>query len=99
MSWADISEEETYTPCNSPVNQWEKPLTFNESLLEKTPKQKENISILCRDCRKSFTWDIKDQYFYEEKGYSAPKTCRPCKKNRKSMGPPPRHEKKKTLSV
>lgn len=98
-SWADMSDDENcykIVPKTSVVNQWDKPLVIDKSLLEKT---KENIDIQCRDCKNIFVWDIKEQYFYENKGYSPPKTCKKCKKIRNTMGPPPRIGRKKILNL
>lgn len=61
---------------------------------KETPKE-----IKCRDCKKIFVWSVKEQRFYNIKGYSPPKTCRECKSIRKTMGPPPRHRRKKILDV
>ena len=105
VSWADMSDEETdctetgctETRCTEPkINKWSKPLIIDKNLLEKI---KENIYIQCRDCKKNFVWDIKDQYFYEQKGYSPPKTCKSCKISRNMIGPPPRVGRKKKIDL
>ncbi len=37
----------------------------------------------CSDCSNSFVFTDQDQAFYEEKGFSPPKRCKPCREARK----------------
>jgi hypothetical protein len=39
----------------------------------------------CQDCNQEFLFDERDQAFFEEKGFSRPKRCRPCRKKRKEQ--------------
>jgi CxxC-x17-CxxC domain-containing protein len=36
-------------------------------------------SINCKDCGVDFTWTADEQAFYQEKGFSAPLRCKPCR--------------------
>lgn len=40
-------------------------------------------TITCVDCTAKFTWSEREQEFYAEKGFSAPKRCKLCKEARK----------------
>lgn len=45
--------------------------------------------LICSDCGQSFTFSAEDQAYFNERGYSAPKRCKPCrqiKKNEESGG-------------
>jgi CxxC-x17-CxxC domain-containing protein len=49
----------------------------------------ENQELQCSDCGQAFTFTAEDQEFFRERGYSAPKRCKPCrqaKKNEQSGG-------------
>lgn len=37
----------------------------------------------CQDCGSSFYWTAGEQDFYNKKGFSAPKRCQKCRKNKK----------------
>ena len=40
--------------------------------------------IVCKDCGKEFTFTVRDQEFYKEKGYEhEPVRCRDCRNKRK----------------
>ena len=43
----------------------------------------EDIRIKCQDCGTEFIFSVAEQTFYEEKGFTQPKRCRLCRKNRK----------------
>ena len=40
-------------------------------------------TLLCGDCGQDFQWTEGDQEFYESKGFSPPKRCKPCREKRK----------------
>jgi hypothetical protein len=40
--------------------------------------------LTCVDCGASFTWSAEDQAFFQEKGYSQPKRCKPCRQAKKA---------------
>jgi CxxC-x17-CxxC domain-containing protein len=49
----------------------------------------EDQQLMCSDCGQSFTFTAEDQEFFRDRGYSAPKRCKPCrqaKKNEQSGG-------------
>ena len=46
----------------------------------------EDKSIQCSDCGATFTFSIKDQEFFQTKGFTNdPKRCPPCRQTRKSQ--------------
>jgi CxxC-x17-CxxC domain-containing protein len=46
----------------------------------------EDKSILCSDCGATFTFSVKDQEFFQTKGFTNdPKRCSPCRQTRKSQ--------------
>lgn len=44
----------------------------------------EDKSIKCVDCNETFVWTMKDQAFYEKKGFSPPKRCKDCRAKKKA---------------
>ncbi|MEJ7711221.1 MAG: zinc-ribbon domain-containing protein [Pyrinomonadaceae bacterium] len=42
-------------------------------------------TMTCVDCTAEFNWSAREQEFYAEKGFSAPKRCKPCKEARKAQ--------------
>lgn len=40
----------------------------------------------CVDCGSQFTFSAKDQAFYQERGYQAPRRCKTCRDKRKTGG-------------
>ena len=41
--------------------------------------------IVCKDCGKEFTFTVRDQEFYKEKGFEhKPVRCRECRQKRKA---------------
>jgi CxxC-x17-CxxC domain-containing protein len=49
----------------------------------------ETQQLMCSDCGQAFEFTGEDQEFFRERGYSAPKRCKPCrqaKKNEQSSG-------------
>lgn len=44
----------------------------------------ETKTLVCMDCGNEFQFTTKDQEFYQEKGFKAPKRCRTCRDIRKN---------------
>jgi CxxC-x17-CxxC domain-containing protein len=40
--------------------------------------------ITCSDCGQDFTFTAADQTFFQERGYSTPKRCKPCRQAKKN---------------
>src|SRR5438309_158752 len=40
--------------------------------------------VTCVDCGAQFTFSARDQAFYQERGYQAPRRCKTCRDKRKS---------------
>ncbi len=45
-----------------------------------------DLQLICSDCGREFTFTSADQAFFQERGYSAPKRCKPCRQSRKNDG-------------
>ena len=45
-------------------------------------EEKQDIIIKCQDCGTEFVFSVKDQIFYEDKGYLPPKRCKSCRNAR-----------------
>ena len=46
--------------------------------------EKQDKIIVCQDCGEEFTFTVRDQEFYEEKGFTnEPKRCKNCRDKRK----------------
>lgn len=45
----------------------------------------EDKTINCPDCKKDFTFTVRDQEFYAEKDFTPPKRCKPCRDERKKQ--------------
>jgi CxxC-x17-CxxC domain-containing protein len=43
-----------------------------------------DMQITCSDCGQEFTFSAADQTFFQERGYSTPKRCKPCRMAKKS---------------
>src|SRR5579875_3407294 len=43
-----------------------------------------DLQLTCSDCGQEFTFTSADQAFFQERGYSAPKRCKPCRQARKN---------------
>ncbi len=43
-----------------------------------------DMSITCSDCGQDFTFTAADQQFFQERGYSTPKRCKPCRMAKKN---------------
>lgn len=39
-------------------------------------------TLTCAECRTPFVWTTGEQAFYAERGFTAPKRCRPCREAR-----------------
>ena len=47
--------------------------------------EKQDKIIVCQDCGEEFTFTVREQEFYEEKGFTnEPKRCKNCRDKRKS---------------
>ena len=63
------------------------------------PDTLSNKSITCRSCKECFVWTIREQIWFKEKGFTAPKTCKPCKVLFKDCGTMPSHKRRITLAL
>jgi len=43
-----------------------------------------DLLLTCSDCGQEFTFTAADQEFFRERGYSAPKRCKPCRQAKKN---------------
>ena len=43
-----------------------------------------DMQITCSDCGQDFTFSSADQQFFQERGYSTPKRCKPCRQAKKN---------------
>jgi CxxC-x17-CxxC domain-containing protein len=43
-----------------------------------------DLQLTCSDCGQSFTFTSEDQAFFQERGYSVPKRCKPCRQAKKN---------------
>ncbi len=43
-----------------------------------------SIQLTCSDCGQEFTFSSEDQAFFQERGYSTPKRCKPCRQAKKN---------------
>lgn len=43
-----------------------------------------DIKITCVECKKEFVFAERDQQFFREKGYTNPKRCKACRKEKKA---------------
>jgi CxxC-x17-CxxC domain-containing protein len=43
-----------------------------------------DLQLTCSDCGQEFTFTSADQQFFQERGYSAPKRCKPCRQAKKA---------------
>ncbi len=43
----------------------------------------EDKKIVCKDCGKEFIFTIREQEFYNEKGFTEPKRCKECRDKNK----------------
>lgn len=47
--------------------------------------EKQDKIIVCQDCGEEFTFTVRDQEFYEEKGFTnEPKRCKACRDKKKA---------------
>jgi CxxC-x17-CxxC domain-containing protein len=52
----------------------------------------EDKTLVCKDCSNNFTFSVRDQQFFAEKGFeNEPQRCRDCRKARKSAEPGAMH--------
>jgi putative zinc ribbon protein len=45
----------------------------------------EDKTITCADCGQSFSFSAGEQEFYQQRGMSEPKRCKPCRQARKDQ--------------
>lgn len=43
-----------------------------------------DLQLICSDCGQEFTFTAADQAFFQERGYTAPKRCKPCRQAKKN---------------
>ena len=43
-----------------------------------------DLQLTCNDCGRDFTFTAADQQFFQERGYSTPKRCKPCRQAKKA---------------
>ena len=43
-----------------------------------------DLQLTCSDCGQDFTFTAADQSFFQERGYSTPKRCKPCRQAKKN---------------
>ena len=43
-------------------------------------------TLTCTECGADFVFTIKDQQYYSERGFVAPKRCKPCREAKKQKG-------------
>ena len=46
------------------------------------PTEKGDRYIICRDCGRKILFSVRDQLFYEKKGWNPPKRCKSCRESR-----------------
>ena len=47
--------------------------------------EKQDIKIICKDCGEEFLFTVRDQEFYEEKGFqNQPVRCKACRTKKKA---------------
>lgn len=77
-------------------------LKLASKIIKSDPSMKEDLSnktIVCRSCKEEFVWTVREQLWFKQKGFSAPKTCKPCKVLFKECGRMPNHNRRKTLAL
>ena len=50
------------------------------------PDSADDQTLSCVDCGAQFTFSARDQAFYQERGYQAPRRCKTCRDKRKAGG-------------
>lgn len=48
------------------------------------PEELKDQYIKCCDCGKDFTFPVRDQEFFKQKGFTPPKRCKPCRQINKA---------------
>lgn len=43
-----------------------------------------DLQLTCSDCGQEFTFTSEDQAFFQERGYTPPKRCKPCRQAKKN---------------
>jgi len=44
----------------------------------------EDKVLICQDCGKEFVWTLRQQQFYQQKGFQEPKRCPVCREKRRA---------------
>ena len=47
------------------------------------------VELACRDCSTTYSFSVKEQRRYQEKGYAQPTRCPECRKTKRAAAPPP----------
>jgi hypothetical protein len=45
----------------------------------------EDQTLRCVDCRNEFVWSASEQQYYRERGFEAPRRCKPCRQAKKAQ--------------
>jgi CxxC-x17-CxxC domain-containing protein len=45
-----------------------------------------DLLLTCSDCGQEFTFTAGEQQFFQERGYSSPRRCKPCRQAKQSSG-------------
>jgi CxxC-x17-CxxC domain-containing protein len=45
-----------------------------------------DLTLQCSDCGQEFVFTATEQQFFQERGYSSPKRCKPCRQAKQSAG-------------
>lgn len=45
-----------------------------------------DLLLTCSDCGQEFVFTAGEQQFYQERGYSSPRRCKPCRQAKQSSG-------------
>ena len=51
------------------------------------PNESQDQMLACVDCGVQFAFSAKDQAFYKERGFNAPRRCKNCRQKRKGSSP------------
>ncbi len=45
-----------------------------------------DLLLTCSDCGQEFVFTLGEQQFYQERGYSSPRRCKPCRQAKQASG-------------
>lgn len=57
--------------------------------------ERQDETLICKECKKEFTYTVGEQEFYETKGFSKPVRCKECRDKRKTTKFQSKEETKK----